>query len=149
MNKSIIIVVIAVVALIVVAWLLIPNQPSPDDAAMENDLSGGTDYFDTTIAPVNPSANQSAKEITIIGSNFKFSPNEIKVKQGDLVRVTFKNSDGMHDWQLPQFNAGTAVIQAGQQQTVEFTANQPGQFEYYCSVGNHRQMGMKGTLIIE
>ena len=33
--------------------------------------------------------------------------------------------------------------------TFEHTFNQTGTFEYYCSVGNHRAMGMKGTLIVQ
>ncbi|MDO8658241.1 MAG: plastocyanin/azurin family copper-binding protein [Candidatus Levybacteria bacterium] len=40
---------------------------------------------------------------------------------------------------------------AGQTDTVEFTADTAGTFEYYCSVGNgyHKEQGMVGTLVIE
>src|SRR3989344_2957339 len=33
--------------------------------------------------------------------------------------------------------------------TVEFTVDALGEFEYYCSVGQHRQNGQVGTLIAE
>ena len=33
--------------------------------------------------------------------------------------------------------------------TAEFTADKVGSFEYYCSVGSHRSMGMKGVLKVE
>ena len=33
--------------------------------------------------------------------------------------------------------------------SVTFIADQEGSFEYYCSVGNHREEGMVGTLIVE
>jgi plastocyanin len=32
---------------------------------------------------------------------------------------------------------------------VEFTPNIVGEFEYYCSVGDHRAKGMTGTIIVE
>jgi len=32
---------------------------------------------------------------------------------------------------------------------VEFTADTPGEFEYYCSVGQHRANGQVGKLIVE
>jgi len=43
----------------------------------------------------------------------------------------------------------TDKVQAPGTTSVEFVADQEGAFEYYCSVGNHRQQGMKGTLIVE
>ena len=55
----------------------------------------------------------------------------------------------MHDWVLDEFNAKTKVIQGGQTDTVEFTASKAGTFEYYCSVGQHRQMGMVGKFIVQ
>jgi plastocyanin len=67
----------------------------------------------------------------------------------DKVKITLNNTEGFHDWKIDEFNAATKQISAGQQDSVEFIASQKGQFEYYCSVGQHRQMGMKGVLIVE
>jgi plastocyanin len=89
------------------------------------------------------------QEFTVEASNFKFSLNEIKVKQGDTVRINFVNTQGFHDFVLGEFNAKTQQLAAGKSETVEFVADKTGTFEYYCSVGQHRQMGMKGNLIVE
>ena len=70
------------------------------------------------------------------------------VKKGDTVRVTFTNNEGFHDWVLDEFSARTPQIGAGKNATVEFVASKTGTFEYYCSVGSHRKMGMKGTLTV-
>ena len=75
--------------------------------------------------------------------------NEIKVKKGDTVRIVIKNEEGVHDWKVDEFNAQTEKLQAGQTETIEFVADKTGVFEYYCSMGTHRQMGMKGNLIVE
>jgi plastocyanin len=89
------------------------------------------------------------RSINIEGGNFKFSPNEIRVKKGDTVKINFTNQEGMHDWVLDEFNVKTPIIKAGGSASVIFVADKAGTFEYYCSVGNHRAMGMKGNLIVE
>ncbi len=88
-------------------------------------------------------------EFTVTGKGFLFDPKEIKVKKGDTVRITFVNAEGFHDWKLEGYNVGTKQIAAGKTEVVEFTADKAGTFEYYCSVGQHRQNGMKGNLIVQ
>lgn len=91
----------------------------------------------------------SVKEFTITTKNFTFSPSTMRVSRGDIVRITLQNQGGTHDLVLDAFNARTKVLQNGQSETIEFTASSTGSFEYYCSVGTHRQMGMTGTLTVE
>lgn len=103
----------------------------------------------TPLETATTSATAGAREFTVEGKNVSFSIGEIKVKKGDKVRITFKNTEGMHDWRLDEFNAKTSVIGEGKEETVEFVADKVGTFEYYCSVGSHRALGMKGNLIVE
>ncbi|GEM_PF-369089 len=90
----------------------------------------------------------NAREVVVTASNFKFDPPTITAKQGEKIRIRLKNTDGFHDLKIDELNAATGRIQGGDEAVVEFVASKTGSFEYYCSVGNHRQMGMKGTLII-
>jgi nitrosocyanin len=89
------------------------------------------------------------KEFTVEGKNFSFSPSTLTVNKGDTVKITFKNSGGMHDFVLDEFNVKTKPIESGASETVSFTADKAGTFNYYCSVGNHRAMGMQGTLTVK
>ena len=91
----------------------------------------------------------TVQEFIITGQNFRYSPSELRVKQGDTVRIVFNSLDMMHDWRLDEFDATTQIIPAGQTDTIEFVASRPGTFEFYCSVGQHRQNGMVGSLIVE
>ena len=106
-------------------------------------------------APINtdtPTANLNTPKIqtfNVSASNFTFSLKEMRVKKGDTVKVVFTNTSGFHDWVIDEFKTRTPQISAGQTSTVEFVANKTGTFEYYCSVGSHRAMGMKGNLIVE
>ena len=89
------------------------------------------------------------KTFEISGKNFEFSPKEIRVNKGDQVTINFISSAGFHDWKLDEFNAATSQVQTGQKSSVTFVADKEGVFEYYCSVGSHRQLGMVGKLIVE
>lgn len=91
-----------------------------------------------------------AKTFKVGGENFKFNPAEIRVKKGDQVRIEFSNVGGWpHDWVIDEYNVRTPQRNVGESAVVEFKADKAGTFEYYCSVGQHRQQGMKGNLIVE
>lgn len=103
----------------------------------------------TKTVPVASPVPGTVQEFVVSGQSYSFTPNEIRVKQGDTVKISFKNTGGMHDWRLDEFNASTQIIETGETDTVEFIASRTGRFQFYCSVGQHRQLGMVGTLIVE
>lgn len=99
-------------------------------------------------------SNKDVKVFVIDSSHLRFYINgvenpEIKVKQGDKVKIEFTSSEGFHDWVVDEFNAATKRVKAGESSSVEFTADKKGTFEYYCSVGEHRDNGMFGKFIVE
>lgn len=88
------------------------------------------------------------KEITVSSRQLAFVQNEIRVNRGDVIRLTYQNGGGTHNWALDEFDAATETIGGGQSTTIEFTADRAGTFEFYCNVGNHRELGMVGTFIV-
>jgi plastocyanin len=99
--------------------------------------------------PVENESDNSSEVFTVTGKNYEFSRKEIRVKRGDLVRINFSSTEGIHDFRIEGLNVGTEQVSSGQSTSVEFTADTKGLFEYYCSVGDHRQLGMTGILIVE
>ncbi len=99
-------------------------------------------------APPEPPVS-STKTVDIVGKSFSFSPSAISVKKGDPVHINFSDSDGFHDLVIDEYNVRTERINTGGQSSVDFIADKAGTFEYYCSVANHRERGMKGTFIVE
>jgi len=89
------------------------------------------------------------REFTITGQNFSFAPSLISVRKGDKVKITFNNTEGFHDFKIDKYGLATKQTKSPSQEVLEFTADKVGSFEYYCSVGTHRSMGMKGTLKVE
>ncbi len=97
----------------------------------------------------NTNSEPTVKTFTVAAKNFSFDLAEIRVKKGDKVKITLNNVSGFHDFVLDAFNVRTKQMQSPYTETIEFTADKTGTFEYYCSVGTHRAMGMKGNLIVE
>jgi nitrosocyanin len=100
-------------------------------------------------APKNIKPAEASVNVTVTGANYSFEPKEIKVKKDDVVKITFKNIEGFHDLRIDEYAVKTQVIKANEVETVQFTADKTGTFEYYCSVGQHRANGMFGKLIVE
>lgn len=161
MNKNIIwIGIVIVVVLGVGMWALLMNSPASAPESSENqgvsalpvDLNPPKENSpaDNTVTPSSSEANSavSKKEFTVTGKNFSFTPNALTVKRGDSVKITFKNAGGTHDFKIDEFAVATKRIGTGEQESIEFIADKTGSFEYYCSVGSHRTMGMKGTLTV-
>jgi plastocyanin len=103
----------------------------------------------TTTTTTTTTSTGTIKEFTVDGSNFKFAPATMSVKKGDTVKITFRNTGGFHDLKIDEFKVATKQIQGGASEVITFVADKAGTFEYYCSVGNHRAMGMKGTLTVQ
>jgi nitrosocyanin len=159
MNKTY--TTIIVLILVVVGLFFIFRSKTLEAPAKLNDISGEKEMGDSVYPISNtmpvPDADSEVKEMvvsevkefTVTGKNFSFSPSLITVKKGDKVKITFQNSEGFHDFVIDEFGAATKQTKAPTTEVIEFTADKVGSFEYYCSVGTHRAMGMKGVLKVE
>jgi plastocyanin len=87
--------------------------------------------------------------IEMEAGSFYYAPNEIRVKEGDTVTVVLTAKDMMHDFNIDELGVKIPIVKAGETATAEFVASQKGEFEYYCSVGQHRANGQVGKLIVE
>jgi len=93
-------------------------------------------------------AVREVKEFVFEGRNFEFSKNEFTVSRGDTVRIVFRAIEGFHDWRIEGYGVGTRRVGQGQEASIEFLADNTGEFEFFCSVGNHRFVGMTGALTV-
>lgn len=100
---------------------------------------------------VTPTATDAANVVTVNmeAGSFYFKPNEIRVKKGQTVKVVLHAVSMMHSFNIDAFNVKGTPTRNGTTSTVEFVADKTGTFQFYCGIGNHRQMGQVGTLIVE
>ena len=93
--------------------------------------------------------SNSVQEFTVKAQKFEFSPSVIKVKRGDRVRLTITALDAEHGFKLDKFHIEVKAPK-GESVTVDFTADQSGDFSFQCS--HFCGMGhknMKGRLTVE
>lgn len=145
MQKFIVWIIVIAVVIFGISLLLRRSTPMTDVSPTVNTE---TPPVTDTNPPVDINPTSAVKEFTVTGQNYSFAPATLTVKKGDTVKITFKNAEGNHDLRIDEFNVATERIQSGGEQTVTFIADKTGSFQYYCSVGNHRAMGMWGTLTV-
>lgn len=127
----------------------------------QNNLESDNGDSVTTSVQVNPTPITSDEDVPVtdifLGEpqekynmeaiNFSFSPNVLTVKAGNAVQLTFTKVTGTHTFDIDETDSHYKITQGS---NITFIApSKPGSYKYYCGVGNHRQMGMEGTLIVK
>lgn len=73
------------------------------------------------------------REIIITAQQSKFTPNEIVVNKGDVVRLFIKSIDVTHGFHIPKYEI-KVVVHPGEPVRVEFVADKAGEFMFKCTV---------------
>lgn len=82
---------------------------------------------------------------------YKLRPATFEATKGDVLNVTIKNAVGNlnnHDLVIPDLSVRLPSVPAGESASLIVNATKTGTFAYYCSIGNHRALGMEGRLTI-
>lgn len=89
------------------------------------------------------------KIFKVTAKQWLFSPNIIKVKEGDYVQLKITSIDVTHGFNLLDFGIDE-TIKPGEETTINFLAEKKGIFEFFCSLPCGRGHGdMTGELIVE
>ena len=121
-----------------VAYVYPTAPPPPGQAAQAQ----------ATQPPADGGQPAGGTEFTVQMVDVAFNPNQLTIPANTDVRVVLPNNGASpHNFNVDQLNVHSETANGGQ--TVEVTINgAPGEYEYYCSVPGHKQMGMVGTLTI-
>jgi cytochrome c oxidase subunit 2 len=88
-------------------------------------------------------------EIRVTARKYEFSPNVIKAKRGDHIKLVITALDRDHGFRLEAFHIDQKLPK-GEPITVEFMAAQAGTFPFecshFCGLGHQK---MKGQLTVE
>ena len=94
-----------------------------------------------------PTATVSqVKEISMVSSNFLFSPNSMTLEKDQPVKIVFQNS-GTHTFTINELDVNASL--SGSSADAEFIPTRSGTFEYYCAIPGHRERGMFGLITVE
>jgi uncharacterized cupredoxin-like copper-binding protein len=121
------------------------------------------------------STPQASTEITVEATDFAYTPGTITVPVSEPVELTLNNTGNVeHDFIVDNINVtdvsasetGPAAhhqggheaeadydlhffARAGETETLQFTALEPGTYRIFCSVEGHEEAGMIGELVVE
>jgi plastocyanin len=99
----------------------------------------------TVTAPANGAVRVVAKE-------YSFDPSRIVVGGAGTLRITLSNEGSLaHNLRLLKDGenlGGTPSFPGGQSESARLRVAR-GKYEFVCTVGDHAELGMKGTLEVE
>jgi uncharacterized cupredoxin-like copper-binding protein len=109
--------------------------------------SGGS----STAASSTRAANGAESTVRVSETDYKLDPSDPTIKPG-LVTFDVRN-DGqvVHSLEVEGPNGEQSLpsdLSPGQSGILSVDLSKPGRYEFYCPVGNHKQMGMEGTITV-
>ena len=115
---------------------------------------GGSDHgssmgsmTDSGGAEKNAPVVSSAREITVGGDAYTFTPKRIQIGAVEDVTIAITATDLPHDFTVEGVGH-VAHAERGKTARGGLKIAKPGTYTFYCSVRGHRAEGMTGTLIV-
>jgi uncharacterized cupredoxin-like copper-binding protein len=118
-----------------------------DDNSTSADTGGATPA--TTSGGAGGGAGQT---VDMTAADFKLDPSDPTVKSGNVTFNLKNQGQEPHSLEIEDVNGQDQEIEGdvapGQSGTL--TVNlPPGKYEFYCPVGNHKEMGMEGDITVK
>jgi uncharacterized cupredoxin-like copper-binding protein len=143
MSKSVVWIVLGfIVGIGVVAAYMVSNPKQSVQTPTEN--SDKSEELDEDIK------NEDAIEVTVKMSEYIISPSVISIEEDKDATFVIKNLGfTTHNFVSEELGIYSGVIPPGESKTITVMANEPGEYDFYCSIGDHRNNGMEGVLIVK
>jgi len=110
----------------------------------------GAAYTFIAIGGFAASATFADTVTTVVAEKFNFKPSNLTAEAGETVKIAFANKGSLsHNLTFKNLDAKTETIQSGNTQTIELQVDEPGTYQFICTVPGHAQAGMKGKLVVE
>ncbi len=123
-------------------------SPSPSVTVKPTNSPTPSVKVSPSISPTPSPTN--IREISMNAFEYTFEPATLgQVKAGTQVQLTITNTGNAdHDFVVDELGVNSGIIPPNESKVVTFTipVNQASSYAYYCSISNHRSMGMQGTI---
>ncbi len=116
------------------AQIIARNKLKPIEVYAKEESKDPNAIWDLKQAGITRSGNVVTVKMAAVRSSFE--PNKIEVNQGDRVVIYLTNieqtTDMLHGFGLVDYNLNV-VVDPGETKTIEFVADKPGVFAFYCT----------------
>jgi plastocyanin len=89
---------------------------------------------------------EGAPEIIVVGSDYAFDPDVLHLVAGEPVNVVFESSENLHNLAVPDAGFALPIIGEGEVTRGALTIDEPGTYDFLCTVIQHAEEGMVGTV---
>jgi plastocyanin len=98
-----------------------------------------------------PARTPPAEVVAVRETEFELDPATARVEQAGVVRIEARNEgEQLHALTVvaPAGEESTPEIQPGDTAALNVELPEPGEYVWYCPVGDHRDRGMEGTIVV-
>jgi uncharacterized cupredoxin-like copper-binding protein len=116
---------------------------------------GGDDNSTSTTASATTTAAQGGaggSSVDVSETDFKLNPSDPKVKAGQVTFNVSNDGQTVHSLEVEGPNGDEELpsdLSPGQSGVLGVDLSKPGKYEFYCPIGNHKQLGMKGEITVQ
>ena len=106
----------------------------------DNESSGTTEETEAS----------SGATVELVATDFKFDQSTVNVDAAGTTTFRLTNDGGTtHGLEIEGQGIEEEAEEIGPGESTEVTVDlKAGQYEFYCPVSNHRELGMEGTLVV-
>jgi plastocyanin len=129
----------------------VPADVVPTEEVMVKDTGDSQVEITGSQSQTSTGGTESMEQGTTVAmttKNFTFSVDKLTASKDSTLVVELTNTEGTHDFVIDELGVSTGILPEGKTVAVTIPTDKPGTYEYYCSIGSHRKMGMVGTITI-
>ena len=119
-----------------------------DDKSSDTNTGANTTTTDTT----TNGRGAAAETVDVSLTDFKIDPANPEIAKAGAVEFKVKNDGGtVHNLEVEGPSGEKELpsdLDPGQSGTLTLELSKPGKYEWYCPVGNHRDLGMEGEITV-
>jgi uncharacterized cupredoxin-like copper-binding protein len=123
---------------------------SGSDATAGTTSSAASSSSAGSSSAAGDSSSSEGESVTATEADFSIHLDEDHLKAGSFTITVKNNGHATHDLVVEQNGsdvAKSAAVSPGDSTKLSVTL-QPGKYVFYCSIGNHRAMGMETTVTV-
>jgi len=118
---------------------------------------GDDDDSDTSAATTETTETTAAgggggETVGLTATDFKFDPDDPAVKPGEVTFDVTNDGETVHNLEVEGPGEEAELpedLQPGDKGSLSVDLSEPGTYEFYCPVGNHKELGMVGEVTVQ
>jgi uncharacterized cupredoxin-like copper-binding protein len=118
----------------------------------DDDDDGDTSAATTEATETTAAGGGGGETVDLAATDFKFDPDDPTVKAGEVTFDVSNDGETVHNLEVEGPGEEAELpedLQPGDKGSVSVDLSESGTYEFYCPVGNHKELGMVGEVTVQ